>query len=200
MDEFFRTLGLSETVFSLFVLPALIFLARVAEVSTNTIRIIYMLGGRRSMATILGFFEALIWLIAIRQVFQHIDNWPSYIAYPGGFAAGIYVGMIIEDRIAYGKVIVRIITPKEVNALLKYLHQSRIRFTKVSASGADGNENLIFTVLKREKLPDLIQTLASLLPTAFYTIETVKTAKENEAMHTRERLRFFTWLRGVARN
>jgi len=62
----------------------------------------------------IGFFEAFIWLMAIRQIFAHLDNWICYIAYPAGFASGVMVGMIIEERIAYGKVIVRIITRKEV--------------------------------------------------------------------------------------
>ncbi len=65
---------------------------------------------RRYTATILGFFEALIWVIAMRQVFQHLDNWICLFMYRGGFAGGIFVGMIIEERIAYGKVIIAIIT------------------------------------------------------------------------------------------
>jgi uncharacterized protein YebE (UPF0316 family) len=62
-------------------------------------------------ATILGFFESFIWLMAIRQIFEHCENWVCYVAYPGGFAKGILVGMVIEERIAYGKVSVRIIAP-----------------------------------------------------------------------------------------
>ncbi|MBK5280411.1 MAG: hypothetical protein JJE09_16255, partial [Bacteroidia bacterium] len=103
MEHFFiETIGFSENVFAYLILPLLIFLARICDVSISTIRIIYMLGGRRYTSTILGFFEAFIWLMAIRQIFQHFDNWVSYIAYPAGFASGIFVGMLIEERIAYG--------------------------------------------------------------------------------------------------
>lgn len=108
METFFTdTLGISENVFSYVLLPLLIFIARITDVSINTIRIIYVLGGRRLTATVLGFFESFIWLMAIRQIFEHLDNWICYVAYPGGFAMGILVGMMIEERIAYGKVIVR---------------------------------------------------------------------------------------------
>ena len=124
MENFFtETLGISETVFSYLLLPLLIFFARIGDVSINTIRIIYVLGGRRWTATLLGFFESFIWLMAIRQIFEHLDNWICYVAYPAGFASGIFVGMIIEERIAYGKVIVRIITRKEINELIGYLNQ-----------------------------------------------------------------------------
>lgn len=202
MNHFlFETIGVSEKVFVYVLLPGLIFLARIAEVSLNTIRIIYMLGGRRSIATIMGFFEAFIWLIAMRQIFQHVDNWAAYVAYPGGFAAGIFVGMIIEERIAYGKVIVRIITRKDVTELILFFNEQGFRYTKVNAEGADGHENLVFTVLNRERLDDLIETLKEILPTAFYTIENVKAADENGIPNIKgSGFKLFTWLRGVMRN
>lgn len=202
MEHFFiETLGFSENVFAYLLLPLLIFLARICDVSISTIRIIYMLGGRRYTSTILGFFEAFIWLMAIRQIFQHLDNWVCYVAYPAGFASGIFVGMLIEERIAYGKVIVRIITRKEVVALIQFLNAQEFRYTKVVAEGPDGNENLVFTVLQRERLDDLLKKLKEILPTAFYTIEKVKAAGESGALPEEQGgWRLFTWLRGVIRN
>jgi uncharacterized protein YebE (UPF0316 family) len=202
MESFFTdTLGFSSDIFSFLILPLLIFLARICDVSINTIRIIYMLGGRRFTATLLGFFEAFIWLLVIREIFKHLDNWLCYVAYPAGFACGIFVGMIIEERIAYGKVIVRIITRKDVTQLIQYLNAQHFRFTKVNAEGPDGNETLVFTVLERERLDDLLNKLKELIPTAFYTIEKVKAAAESGALpEERGGLRIFTWLRGVIRN
>jgi uncharacterized protein YebE (UPF0316 family) len=130
----------------------------------------------------LGFFESFIWLMAIRQIFEHLDNWICYVAYPAGFAAGIFVGMIIEEKIAYGKVIVRIITRKEVHTLLQYLNQEYFRYTYVKAEGPDGLENLVFTVLQREKLEELLMKLKEILPTAFYTVEKVNRAAESGAV------------------
>lgn len=202
MESFFTdTLGFSSDIFSFLILPLLIFLARICDVSINTIRIIYMLGGRRLTATLLGFFEAFIWLLVIREIFKHLDNWLCYVAYPAGFACGIFVGMIIEEKIAYGKVIVRIITRKDVTQLIQYLNSQHFRFTKVNAEGPDGNETLVFTVLERERLDDLLNKLKELIPTAFYTIEKVKAAAESGALpEERGGLRIFTWLRGVIRN
>lgn len=202
MESFFTdTLGFSADIFSFLILPLLIFLARICDVSINTIRIIYMLGGRRFTATLLGFFEAFIWLLVIREIFKHLDNWLCYVAYPAGFACGIFVGMIIEEKIAYGKVIVRIITRKDVTSLIQYLNTQHFRFTKVNAEGPDGPETLVFTVLDRERLDDLLNKLKELIPTAFYTIEKVKAAAEGGALPEEHGgLRIFTWLRGVIRN
>ena len=202
MDNFFsETVGISENVFSFVILPVLIFLARICDVSINTIRIIYVLGGRRFIATILGFFESFIWLMAIRQIFAHLDNWVSYMAYPAGFACGIFVGMIIEERIAYGKVIVRIITRKDVVSLIGYLNSQKFRYTHVNAEGPDGHENLVFTVLQRESLDDLLITLKEILPTAFYTVEKVNRAAESgTVVQETTRWSIGSWLKSIKRD
>lgn len=202
MEHFFtETVGLSPNVFTFVLLPLLIFLARISDVSINTIRIIYVLGGRRWTATILGFFESLIWLMAIRQIFEHMDNWLCYVAYPAGFASGIFVGMIIEERIAYGKVIVRIITRREIAPLLKYLNEQKNRYTHVNAMGPDGHENLVFTVLQRENLEALLLTLKDILPSAFYTVEKVNRAAESGTIvQETTRWSISSWLKGVKGN
>src|SRR6187402_2724487 len=201
MDKFFiETLGISPEIFSYVLLPLLIFIARIGDVSINTIRIIYVLGGRRVTATLLGFFESFIWLMAIRQIFEHLDNWICYIAYPAGFASGIFVGMIIEERIAYGKVIVRIITRKDVSLLISYLNTNQFRYTKVDAQGPDGPENLVFAVLERDRLEQVLYTLKDMLPTAFYTVEKVNRATEVGTLSEEtSRWSITTWLRSVIR-
>lgn len=200
MEQFFLDkFGITPEIFSFLILPLLIFLARILDVSINTIRIIYVLGGRRMTATLLGFVESFVWLMAIRQIFEHLDNWLCYVAYPGGFACGIFVGMIIEEKIAYGKVIVRIITRKEVTDLLAYLTSEKFRYTHVNTIGPDGHENLVFTVLPREQLNDLLKKLKHMLPSAFYTVEKVNRASESTLAAAPTSGGLVSWLRGVRR-
>lgn len=200
MEDFFvRTFGLSEQVYSYLLLPLLIFLARITDVSINTIRIIYVLGGRRLTATLLGFFESFVWLMAISQIFGHLDNWVCYVAYPGGFACGIFVGMVIEEKIAYGKVIVRIITRKDLSELMEYLHREGLRYTHVHTNGPDGRENLVFTVLERDGLDDLINMLKQILPSAFYTVERVNRASDLTLPNQQTSRGPLSWLRSIRR-
>lgn len=202
METFFLSnLGISQEVYSYFVLPFLIFLARIFDVSINTIRIIYVLGGRKTTATVLGFFESFIWLMAISQIFEHLDNWVSYVAYPGGFAAGILVGMIIEERIAYGKVIVRIITNTGTAPLTKFLEAKDFRYTALKATGRDGDENVVFTVLERERLDEMLAFLRESLPSAFYTVESVHRASDDYVIATdKERRGVLSWLKSIRRD
>lgn len=198
---FTDTFHLPAPVYGYVLLPLLIFLARITDVSINTVRIIYVLGGRRYIATLLGFFESFVWLMAIQQIFAHLDNWVCYVAYPAGFATGIFVGMIIEERIAYGKVIVRIITRKDIVALKTYLESSGTRYSDIQSTGKDGAEHIVFSVIERDRLTDLLTFVKNNIPTAFYTIGRVNQAGDSAALAMEgPRWSIAGWLRSVRRS
>lgn len=180
MQEFLNTLGVSDQLFNYLIMPLLIFCARVGDVSINTLRIMFMMNGKKNIAPVLGFFEALIWLLAIGQIFQNIDNPLSYIAYAAGFGTGTYVGMYFEEKLALGRVLVRVISPKPHPELLEYMKERDFRFTNVGAEGRYGKVNLLFTVMKRENLTEFVDKLKSVDEKAFYTIESVKRVSEDD--------------------
>src|SRR5690554_1079937 len=140
----------------------------------------FVLNGKTTVAPILGFFEALIWLLAIGQIIQNIDNPVSYIAYAAGFAAGTYVGMVFEEKLAVGRVLVRVITSSPIPELIEFMKENNYRFTNVGAEGRFGKVNLLFTVIKREMLPEFIGKVKSVNDKAFYTIEGVKRISEDD--------------------
>lgn len=199
MQEFFTELGISENLFNYFIMPALIFIARVGDVSINTLRIMFMMNGKKNVAPILGFFEALIWLLAIGQIFQNIDNPVSYIAYAGGFGMGTYVGMRFDEKLALGRVLVRVITPKPLPELIEYMKERDYRFTSVGAEGRYGKVNLLFTVMKRDSLQSFVDKVKSLDEKAFYTIESVKRISEDDLNVMEDKPRFKIWLGRKAR-
>ncbi|QCK16922.1 DUF2179 domain-containing protein [Mangrovivirga cuniculi] len=180
--DFAAVLGISQEVFEFVVLPVIIFLARIIDVPLNTLRVIYMLQGKRGLSTALGFLEALIWLIAISQIMQHLSNPISYIAYAGGFAAGIYVGMGIEEKLAIGNVVIRIITQRNASKLLKALKSKDYKFTEVEAHGSKGEVSVIFVIASRKQLHELEGLIKDNNPKAFMTVEGVKSVKEFDEM------------------
>lgn len=180
MQEFFQDLGLSSTVFAFVILPLLIFFARVMDVSIGTIRVILVMQGKKGLAPVLGFFESLIWLLAIGQIFQHIDNPISYISYALGYASGTYIGIILEEKMAIGKVVVRVITGLPANDLIDYLERKNYRYSNIDATGNDGKVNIVFTVVKRSVLKELIPKIQEYNPKAFFTIEGVKKVSDEE--------------------
>ncbi len=162
--------------FSYVIIPILIFLARILDVSFGTIRIILVSKGIRSLAAIFGFIEVLIWLIAISRVIQNLDNPVYYIAYAAGFACGTYVGMWVESKLAYGLSLVRIITGKDASQFVEYLNHNNYGVTSVQADGNDGPVKLIYTTVRRSRLPELIEAIKKYHPGAFFSIENVQDA------------------------
>jgi uncharacterized protein YebE (UPF0316 family) len=156
------------------IVPLLIIIARIFDVTLNTLRIIYLSKGYRSLVPILGFFEVLIWLLAVTRIFQDLDNWVSYIAYPLGFAIGNYVGMRIEERLAIGVELIRIITKKDPRNLIDALRDNGFSVTALSAEGSKGEVGILYSIINRKNLQKFVKLIQEFNPKAFYTIEDVR--------------------------
>lgn len=179
MQEFFlRTFNIGPDIYNWVVLPLVIFCARVTDVSMSTLRQIFVISGRRNVAPVMGIFESLIWLIAISTIMQNLNNIFCYIGYAAGFATGIFVGMTIEEKLALGKVMVRVITRQAATDLIDYLRTTRFGFTYVEGEGKRENVKLIFSVVQRQDLPELVEIINQYNPNAFYTVETVRFASQ----------------------
>lgn len=163
-----------STAFVYIILPFLVFLARVIDVSIGTLRIIFVAKGLKYFAAMLGFFESLIWLIAVTQVMQNLNSWQTYVAFAGGFAAGNYVGVVLEERIALGNLLIRIITMREADELVNVLWKAGYGVTSVDAQGESGPVKLIFSITKRRNLGKIIDIIKKYNPNAFYTIEDMR--------------------------
>jgi uncharacterized protein YebE (UPF0316 family) len=160
--------------FGTIAIPFLIFVMRIADVSLGTIRIIYVARGNKLIAPILGFFEVFIWILAISNIIQHLDNWINYIAYAGGFATGNFVGMKIEERLAVGISLVRIITKKELSSFSNTLNEKGFPATLLDGHGRDEDVSIIFTIVKRKRLPEVIDLIKTANPKAFFTVEDIR--------------------------
>jgi len=165
---------LETDIFSYLVLPLMIFLARIADVSLGTIRIIFVSKGMRKVAPLIGFFEILIWLLAISRIFQDLDNWIAYIAYAGGFAAGNYFGMLLEERLAIGHEMIRVVTKREAGELVEALKGKGFGVTSIKATGVEGEVAVIFIIVKRSMAKNVLAIINQYNPRALYTIESIR--------------------------
>jgi len=169
MTELFH----SET-FIYILLPLFIFCARICDVTLDTLRIIFVSKGMRKIAPIFGFFSVLIWLIAISTIMKNLDNWICYVAYAGGFATGNFVGMVIEEKLALGHEMIRVITRADASALTSELRANGYGVTSVKAEGADGEVGVIYIIARRSMIKNVLGIITKNNPRAFYTIETIK--------------------------
>ncbi len=147
-----------------------IFSAKIAHVSFGTIRIIYLTRGKAYHAAFVGFFEVIIYLIALSMVLQNLDRWQNILVYGLGFAAGNIVGSIIEEKIAIGHVNAQIVTVDECNGLEDKLRECGYGVTSIPCYGKEGRHRTLQVMLNRKELPEFLKEMKNSDPDAFITI------------------------------
>lgn len=166
---------IDTALFKWVLLPFLIFLARICDVSIGTIRLLFLQRGHKLWAPLLGFFEVIIWLLAIRQIMQNLNNWVCYFAYGSGFAMGNYIGIKLEEKLAYGRLVLRIITQAPAGKLAASLRSMGYGVTQLDAKGATGPVNLLLAVIERKDLIRAVDWIEAHHPGAFFSIEDTRT-------------------------
>lgn len=161
----------------MWVIPILIFCARIVDVSVGTLRIVFLSRGLKLLAPICGFFEVLIWLVAIGYVMQNLDHWYNLIAYALGFAVGNYVGLQIEEGLAMGFLSVWIVTTQDAQGLLNKLDREHFGTTVVGARGTRGKVRIIIAIIRRKQLPKLVRMVRKSNPQAFLTVQDIRAVR-----------------------
>jgi uncharacterized protein YebE (UPF0316 family) len=140
--------------------------------------VIFIARGLKYFAPIVGFFEIIIWLLAIGQIMQNLSNPLCYIAYAGGFATGNYIGILIAEKLSLGVVLIRVITSRDASELLEYLKSAEYGVTSVDAQGSAGKVQVVFTIVRRREVASVVNLIKQFNPKAFYTIEEVGFVEE----------------------
>ena len=165
-------------------LPILIFLARIVDVSLGTMRIIFISRGQRRLAPLLGFVEVFIWIVVVSQITRQASNLVAYLGYAAGFAAGNYVGMWIENRLAMGTLVVRTILQQGGEQIAASLHDAGYGVTTVAGQGSNGPVQLIYTVIQRKDLTEVTGLIHQANPKAFMTVEEARAVQEGIFPHS----------------
>jgi uncharacterized protein YebE (UPF0316 family) len=132
-----------------------IVLARITDVSLGTMRVVAVIQGRRAFAAALGFLEAVVFICVVAKVLLNM-NQPVYaVAYGLGFAAGTYLGMAIEQRLALGKQLVFLLTPKGPE-LGEVLRAGGYRVAEVKGHTREGDLTILCVDIARREAQKLI--------------------------------------------
>jgi len=164
---------LNTTYFDFLILPIFIFCLRICDVTLDTMRIIFMTKGFKRLAPVIGFFEVLIWIVAITRIMQNLNSWVCYVAYAGGFAAGNYVGMLLDEKLAIGHELIRVITRLDSGDLADALRNAGFGVTSVKASGMQGEVGILYVIVNRKNQKQAIGIIQQYNPNAFFTVENI---------------------------
>jgi uncharacterized protein YebE (UPF0316 family) len=149
----------------------IIFLAEVCVVTVGTLRIIFVSRGHRFLAPMLGFCEITMWLFAMRQIMQNLDDLGCFLGFALGFTLGNFLGIIIDKKLALGTLKVHVITQRNSDPLLQDLRGSDFGATRIPGHGATGPVNIIMTVIRRKQLHEVLGIIRGFDPDAFYAVD-----------------------------
>ena len=183
-----------QQIYQYIVLPAIIFFARICDVSLGTLRIVFVSKGKKNIAPFLGFFELLIWIIVISEILKNVNSIVGYVAYAAGYATGNYIGMMIEERIALGTQLLKVFSSKDIFSLQKCLSEQGFGVTVVEGDGSAGKVKILYTVINRKTFGQVSKMLLEFDPAIFYVIEDVRLVKSGifpTTGHNRPIHRFF---------
>ncbi len=159
-------------------LPIIIFFGRICDVTLGTLRIIFVSKGERYKAPIVGFFEVFIWIVIISQIISRANDLASYLSYAAGYAAGNYIGILVENKIAFGYQLFRIYTKKDGHDLVKLLNKEGFGSTFIRGEGVVSEVDIIETAVSRKGSERVIQIINQFDPHAFYLIEDIRSKQK----------------------
>ncbi len=160
---------------SIFQTGLLIFFARVCDVSFGTVRTILTVQGRSVLAFFFGLFEVTIWITIVSTVVLHIKETPVLVVfYAFGYASGNVVGIHVERKLAFGLVVLRVITADTGRKMAERLRSSGLAVTLFFGEGMNGTVTELYMAIRRKDLPWVLSLVKEEDPCAFYITEQVR--------------------------
>ncbi|HPS42160.1 MAG TPA: DUF5698 domain-containing protein [Anaerolineaceae bacterium] len=152
----------------------LIFVLRVGDMALDTIRVLFVVRGKKLIVWILGFFQSLIFVVAISSVLTELDNILNVLGYAMGFATGNLVGMLIEQRLAIGHILVTIISSNRGTIIAERLRAAGYAVTEISGRGKNGTVFELHASVLRKDVKNVETIVLEADPSAFITHEDVR--------------------------
>ena len=155
-------------------LPVLIFLIRVTDMSLDTLRVLFVVRGRRAQAWLVGFMQSALWVVAVASVLGHLDNLLNVVAYAAGFATGNVVGMRIEERLAIGHSHLRVISSQRGEAVAGAVRGAGYAVTELAGRGKDGTVSILTSSVRRRDIEPVRGEILRADPEAFVTLSDIR--------------------------
>lgn len=152
----------------------LIFLARICDVGLTTIRTIFMIQGRKLIVMIIGFFEAIVYVVVLGKIVTDLDDPMKIVFYGLGFAAGNFVGLMIEEKLALGELAVNVVLRDSDNdELISEIRENGFGVTVVEGQGRSMMRDYLIIIIKRKDFKRLKEIISKYDKKAFMMTSTV---------------------------
>ena len=154
----------------------LIFCLRIGDVSFGTMRVVFLVRGNRGIAALMAVCEATVYLLAIARVLKGDLTTPLIIGYATGYATGTALGITLEQWLAIGSVLVRVISQEPWPMLQQRLLEQHFGVTALRGEGRNGEVQVLFINSRRRRVNELVRMIGSADEDAFVTVDPVSKA------------------------
>ena len=139
----------------------LIFLAKLLEVAIATVRMVLTARGNRIAASMLAAVEITIWIIVTSTVLLGLAEDPlRAVAFGLAFVIGIYLGIMVEDKLALGLAQIECIAGfDEAKVITSKLRDLGFGVTTFDCEGLDGRKLSINLKVHRKDIPKAMKVL-----------------------------------------
>lgn len=144
-----------------------IFFARIIDVSLGTIRMILVIRGDRLPAAIIGFFEILVYTLALGMVVGSLHDPIKLVVFCTGFALGVLVGSVIEEKLALGFRGIQVTVNREHAYIVDELREEGFPVTCWEARGKVGPKLIMNIIVKRNMAGIVADKIYEKDPAAF---------------------------------
>ena len=157
MSEFLETLRAISPI----LVCLLVCVAKIVEITIQSLKTCMMVKGQRLKAACLGFVECTIWGLVISTLIGTLgDNLLLLVFYCAGYATGLFLGSTLESKIALGTSNLELIASDESTAkITAYLKENDRGYTVFEGHGSKDKMNMIFIVLPRRETPTVLRDI-----------------------------------------
>ena len=146
-----------------------IFFLRLLNMTLDTVRMLTVMRGMRTVTWILGVLQTAVFVLAFGSVINDMDNVLNIAAYSTGFATGNVIGMMIEKRLAFGYINITIVSSTHGSELAIKLREHGHAVTEIPARGKDGSVGILECSVQRKQAQEVQNIALEIDPDAFIT-------------------------------
>ncbi len=152
-----------------------VFFGRIIDVTLGTIRTLLTVKGKRLIASIVGFVEATIWFLIVKEALSTGNSslWVVF-AYAGGYAIGTYLGGLISNKIIRSNFCVQAIISQKNKKLVKILREEGYGVSVVDAKGHKSTKYMLFIEINHKSFKHLKELIMEMEPNAFIFVNETK--------------------------
>lgn len=154
-----------------------IFLVRILDVSLGTMRTIVTIKGKALIASLIGFFEVLVWFLVVREALNtDIDSIWVAVSYASGFATGTYIGSFLSNKFIKGTFGVQVILSDSNNKIVDIIRKEGYAVSVIDVKGQvqDKDKYMLFIEIDKRRFNHLRDLIKKLDEKAFIVVNETK--------------------------